>query len=45
MEIIIILAVVFIVIVCYSFDESSYNERHKCNEIEFRETIKLTKIK
>lgn len=40
MEVIIILAVVFIVIVCYSFEESSYNERHKCNDIEFRETTK-----
>lgn len=45
METLVILAVVFIVIVCYSFEESSYNERHKCNEIEFRERIKQTENK
>jgi len=45
MEVIIILVVVFIVIVCYSFEESSYNEKYKCNEIEFRETIKQTENK
>ena len=45
METLVILAVVFIVIVCYSFEEVSYNERHKCNEIEFRERIKQTENK
>jgi hypothetical protein len=32
-----ILIIAFVVIVCYSFEESSYNEKHKCDEIEFRE--------
>lgn len=40
---IITLAIIFIIIVCYSFEESSYNEKHKCDEIEFREKLK-TKI-
>ena len=38
--IVITLIALFIIIVCYSFEEASYNERHKCNEIEFRENRK-----
>ena len=36
MEILYILIFIFILIICYSFDDISYNQKHKDREIEHK---------